>query len=119
MRDMDVADLNGDGKMEIVVGTWEGLVVALSSQCQKVWSTRMPSPPTSIECVTPRGAKLPWVVVGCDDGTVAALDPRGRIIRLGKVTGRPMEIETLDAPAGPVAVLATDKGEVRGFKIED
>ena len=119
MRDMDVADLNGDGKKEILIATWEGLVVALSNECQKVWSTRMPSPPASIKCVTPRGAKLPWIVVGCDDGTVAALDQRGATIRLGKVTGRPMHIETLNTPAGPVAVLATDKGEVKGFKIGD
>ena len=77
MRDMDVADLDGDGKKEIVVGTWEGLVVALSNECQKVWSTRMPSPPTSIECVAPRGAKLPWVVVGCDDGTVGGAGSTG------------------------------------------
>ena len=119
MRDMDLADLNGDGKKEIVVGTSEGLVVALSNECQSVWSTRLPSPPASIKCVTPRGAKLPWIVVGCDDGTVAALDQRGKTIRLGKVTGRPMQIETLDTPAGPVAVLATDKGQVKGFKIGD
>ena len=119
MRDMDLADLNGDGKKEIAVGTSEGLVVALTNECQKMWSTHMPSPPTSIKCVTPRGTKLPWIVVGCDNGTVAALDGRGQIIRIGKVTGRPMQIETLDTPAGPVAVLATGKGEVKGFKIAD
>ena len=119
MRDMDLADLNADGKKEMLVGTSEGLVVALSNECQKVWSTRMPSPPMSIKSVTPRGTKLPWIVVGCDDGTVAALDGQGQIIRLGKVTGRPNQIEALDTPAGPVAVLATDKGEVKGFKIGD
>ena len=119
MRDMDLADLNDDGRKEIVVGTSEGLVVALDNECQKVWSTRLASPPTSIKCVTPRGAKLPWVVVGCDDGTVAALDQQGKIIRLGKVTGRPTHIKTLDTPAGPVAVLATDKGQVKGFGIGD
>jgi hypothetical protein len=42
---MDVADLNGDGKKELVVGISEGLVVALSNECQRMWSTRVPSPP--------------------------------------------------------------------------
>ena len=119
MRDMDLADLNGDGKKEILVGTSEGLVVALDNECQSVWSTRLASSPTSIKCVTESPAKPPWIVVGCDDGSVAVLDQRGHTIRLGKVTGRPNEIETLDTPTGPVAVLATDKGEVKGFKIGD
>ncbi len=119
MRDMDVADLNGDGKKEILVGTSEGLVVALTHQCQRVWSTRLPSPPLSIKCVTPRGAKLPSIVIGCDDGTVSMLDQQGQLIRLGKVTGRPTQIETLNIPSGPLAVLATDKGEIKGFKIEN
>ncbi|MBC8873043.1 MAG: VCBS repeat-containing protein [Planctomycetes bacterium] len=117
MRDMDIADLNGDGKKEIVVGLSEGLVVALTSECQKVWSTRLPSPPASLWCVGVSGSQLPWIVVGCDDGTVAALDGQGALTRLGKVTGRPMHMETLPTPAGSVAVLATDKGEVKGFKI--
>ncbi|MFH1267240.1 MAG: VCBS repeat-containing protein, partial [Planctomycetota bacterium] len=119
MRDMDLADLDGDGKREIVVGLSEGLVVALSNECQKVWSTRLPSPPASLRCVDPPGDALPRVVVGSDDGTVTALDEKGSLVRLGKVTGRPMHMATLDTPAGPLAVLATDKGEVKGFKIEN
>jgi hypothetical protein len=119
MRDMDVADLNGDGKKEIVVGISEGLVVALTGECQKIWSTRLPSPPVSLRCIVPSGQQNPWVVVGCDDGTVAALDQRGTPIRLGKVTGRPTHMETLQTLARSLAVLATDKGEVKAFKIGD
>jgi len=119
MRDMDIADLDGDGKREIVVGISEGLLVALSHECRKVWSTRLSSPPVSLKCVDPPGARLPWVVAGCDDGTVTALDGKGSLIRLGKLAGRPTHIETLNTPAGPLAVLATDQGEVKGFKIGD
>jgi hypothetical protein len=119
MRDMDVADINGDGKKELVVGISEGLMIALSNRCQKIWSTRLPSPPVSLRCVRPTGAKLPWIVAGCDDGAVTALDSQGALIRLNKVTGRPTHMEVLDTPAGPLAVLATDRGEVRGFKIGD
>jgi hypothetical protein len=117
LRDLDVADLNGDGKKEILVGISEGLVVALSHQCQKIWSTRLPSAPLSLRCAVPPGAKLPWVVVGCDGGTVAALDAKGAVIRLGSVTGRPTHLQVLHVPTGPIAVLATDRGEVKGFKI--
>jgi len=117
MRDMDVADLNGDGRKALLVGISEGLVVALDSTCRRIWSTRVPSPPVSVRCIKPPGARLPWVVVGCDDGTVAALDEKGELIRLGKVTGRPTHVEALQTPAGPLAVLGTDQGEVKGFKI--
>ena len=119
MRDMDVADLDGDGKKEIIVGVSEGLVVALSSECQKLWSTRLPSPPVALRCVAPHGTQRCWIVVGCDDGTTAALDETGALIRLGHVIGRPMHVVTFQTPAGPVAVLATDKGEVTGFRIGD
>jgi outer membrane protein assembly factor BamB len=119
MRDMDIADLNGDGKKEIVIGISDGLVVALSNECQKVWSTRISSAPVSLRCVDPPGAELPWVAAGCDDGTVAALNEKGTLVRLGKMTGRATYIETVETPAGPLAVLATDKGEVKGFKIGD
>jgi hypothetical protein len=119
MRDMDIVDLDGDGKKEIVVGISEGLVVALSNDCKKIWSTRLPSPPVSLRCVDPPGATLPWVAAGCEDGAVAALNEKGTIVRLGKITGRPTHIETLETPAGPLAVLGTDQGEVKGFKIED
>jgi outer membrane protein assembly factor BamB len=117
MRDMDVADLNGDGKQELVVGISEGLAVALSNTCQKVWATRLPSPPVSLRCVAPPDAKHPRVVVGCDDGTVTALDSQGTLFRLGKVSGRPTHITVLQTPAGPLAVLATDQGEVKGFHL--
>ena len=58
-------------------------------------------------------------MVGCDDGTVTALDEQGAIVRVGNVTGRPMHIEAFETPAGSLAVLATDKGEVKGFRIGD
>ena len=115
MRDMDVADLDGDGKREIVVGISEGLVVALSRECRKLWSTRLPNAPVSLRCVIPSGKPSPWLVTGCDDGTVAALDHRGKLVGLAKITGRPTHIESLQTHTGSLAVLATDKGEVKAF----
>jgi hypothetical protein len=117
MRDMDLADLDGDGKKELIVGISEGLVVALDNKCQPIWSTRLPSPPLSLRSITPAGARLPQVVVGCDDGAVAALDEKGKLIRLGKVAGQPAHIVPLQTSAGPLAVLATDQGEVKAFRI--
>jgi hypothetical protein len=64
-------------------------------------------------------ARAPWIIVGCDDGTVAALDGTGILLRLGKMTGRPTHAEVLQTETLPLAVLATDQGEVKGFKIAD
>jgi len=119
MRDMDVADLDGNGTKEIIVGISEGLVVALSNECKKLWSTRLPSPPVSLRCIAQSGSKPPWILVGCDDGTAAALDEKGSLIRLGQVIGRPIHVVALQTPAGPLGVLATDKGEMKGFRIGD
>jgi len=119
MRDMAVADLDGDGKKEIVVGISEGLIVALTGACEKVWSARLPSAPVSLECVAGRRAKPPQIVAGCDDGAVLALDGQGALTAMGKVTGRPTHALTLPSPRGPVVVFATDQGDVKGFTVDD
>ncbi len=109
MRDLDVADLDGDGKKEIVTATAGGLVVCLDHQCRKVWARRLDSPPTALQVA---GARI---VVGCQDGTVVILDGKGDVVRRAKVTGAPSHAVLLAGAAGPVVVLATDKGDVKGF----
>jgi len=123
IRDLDLADLDGDGKKGIVVATSSGLVVALSSHCEKLWAKRLSSPPTVLQCASPVPAGLPtrpspWIIVGCEDGSVMAFDSQGSLIRLDKVSGRPTCIQAVpDAPGGPVVVIATSEGEVKGFRV--
>ena len=117
MRDLDIADLDGDGKKEILAATSSGLVVALDYQCRKVWSRRLASAPTVMKAVTPPGADTPWIVVGCQDGSVVVLDGTGEPIRSGQVTGFPNCIEAISIDAQPVVLLATNKGEVKGFEV--
>lgn len=75
------------------------------------------APPVSLRCVKVPDAKLPRIVAGCEDGTVAVLNQMGTVIRLGKVTGRPTHMEVLQMPTAPIAVLATDQGEIKAFQI--
>ena len=118
MCDVDIADLNGNGKKEIVVATSSGLVVALDHQCRKLWARRLASAPEVLRCVVPPIPQTPWIAIGCDDGAINVLDGTGQLVRLGKVSGRPTCIGVLSIPyAHPVVLFATDSGEVKAFAI--
>jgi hypothetical protein len=112
MRGLDIADLNGDGKQEIVAATWLGLIVTLDNHCEKLSATKLPSPPTVLKIVRATDGAL-WIVAGCEDGTIAALDAAGQIIRLGAVDDAPTRITA----EGSTVVLATNKGDVKGFRV--
>ncbi|MBN1341437.1 MAG: VCBS repeat-containing protein [Phycisphaerae bacterium] len=117
MRDLDVADLDGDGKKEIVVATSSGLIVALDHQCGKIWATRLLSPPTVMKCVTPPGMKTSRILVGCDDESVIELDHGGKPMRSTKIIGRPTCIDVLTVDGKPVVLIATGNGQVVGFPV--
>ena len=53
------------------------------------------------------------LVVGCEDGTVLALDDAGQSVATARVAGVP----TLIAGTADRAVVATDRGEVRAFGV--
>jgi hypothetical protein len=72
LRDLAAGDMTGDGKAEILVAEWGGLVVALDHACQRLWSYRCPSPPRSLHLLDKR------VLVGCEGGTLLLLDADGR-----------------------------------------
>jgi len=118
LRDLDIADLNGNGKKEIVVATSSGLVVALDHQCRKLWARRLESAPEVLRCVVPPIPQTSWIAIGCDDGAINVLDGTGQLVRLGKVSDRPTCIGVLSIPsAHSVVLFATDSGEVKAFAI--
>ena len=111
VRDVDLTDLDGDGKQEILVGLEAGLVLALDHQCQRVWSTRLPSPPRVLATVGTQ------VLVGCDDASVVVLDAKGEPIALGKLDSRPTKVVKLEQGDRTLVVIGTDKGGVTGFML--
>ena len=113
VRDFDIADLDGDGKKELLVAISGGLVLALNHRCEKVWARRLPSPPAVMAWVEAAGACR--VVAGCEDGTLVVLDGGGEVVRSGRITGRPTCIVRVDGDV----VLATDEGEVKGWRVGD
>ncbi|MHB8994811.1 MAG: FG-GAP repeat domain-containing protein [Armatimonadota bacterium] len=113
LRMMDVGDLNGDGKQEIIVGLAGGLLDVLDARCQKLWAKQLPSPPTVVRLL--KAATGNWLCVGCEDGTVLAVDAKGQITRSGKAGGKPQDLQVLQTPQGETAVMTTDKGEITLF----
>ena len=113
IRDIDVADLNGDGKKEIVVATEAGLVVALDNHCRRLWSLRPPTPPCVLTRI-PASGKAHDVIVACENGDVLELDAQGAIRRRARVSGCPTRI-TL-SPDGRMAIIGTVAGEVAGYE---
>jgi hypothetical protein len=109
LRMMEVADINGDGKQEIVVAVAQGLVVALDSQARRLWSRRLASPPTVVRWA---GKAL---VVGCEDGSVVTLDGQGKPLSRGQITGRPVLAPVVTTPAGAQVWLVTASGQVAAF----
>ncbi|MHC4442489.1 MAG: FG-GAP repeat domain-containing protein [Planctomycetota bacterium] len=118
MRDLDIADLDGDGKKEILAATSSGLIVTFDHTCTKIWARRLNDPPTIMKCVIPKPGLTPRIVVGCEDGTVLVLDGQGETIRSGRITGHPTHIGILrNSSAEVMPLLATDQGEIKAFTL--
>ncbi|OGV72325.1 MAG: hypothetical protein A3K19_15300 [Lentisphaerae bacterium RIFOXYB12_FULL_65_16] len=118
LRDFDLADLDGNGKKEILVASWDSLLVALDAACNKVWARRLTSPPTVVRAGrTPTGEVR--VLAGCEDGTVAVLDAHGTPVGKGRIEGRPAKALLLTTQDGNQSVaIATLKGSVAVFPMQ-
>jgi hypothetical protein len=118
IRMMDVGDLTNDGKSEIIFGLSTGLVNALDNHAEKLWATSLSSAPAVVKIIPGSGLSS-WICVGCEDGTVMALDNAGKVIKQGKVNGKPVDLIVLKTNKGSLGVIITDIGEVSGFKIAE
>lgn len=120
MRDLVVADLDGDGTKEVVTATSSALVVAFDHELNKRWARALPSAPNVMADVAAPGGAGRWLVVACDDGTVVALDAQGRVVRTARIEGRPGDegIAVLETAAGPAVVVGTARGEVAVLRLQ-
>ncbi len=112
VRAMAVADIDGDGRQEVIVALWNGYVLAFNHKLEKRWGLRLPSPPTALRVVD--GRRL---VVGAEDGTVAVIDD-GHVTHRDVLPGSPGFIHVLpERSGGPRVFVITPGGEVAGFRL--
>ena len=118
MRDLEVADLDGDGKQEILAATSAGLLVALDHECRKLWARRLASPPVLMQCIQATVSDEPLILVACEDGVVLTLDAGGRPVREGQLDGAPTCVAAARDRAGGQRILfGTNRGEIKAFQV--
>ncbi len=116
MRDLDLVDLDGDGKEEIVAATSAGQVTALDGECGLRWSTKLASPATVVQAFPPDGDRHALILVGCEDGSVLELGAEGAIAARGQLEGTPTRIASMQSVDGPLIIIGTATGEIATFE---
>ncbi|MBK1734778.1 hypothetical protein CKO15_05635 [Halorhodospira abdelmalekii] len=127
-----IADINGDGVLDIIVADAKGFVLALDGEeGKRIFDVdvadRILAPLVAGDLT---GDRKPDIVVGTQGGTVLALDGRGQILwragdlELGTVVNRPVLHDVNGDGVPDVIVPSTDRGLValdgaRGWKLWD
>ncbi|MBT3379092.1 MAG: VCBS repeat-containing protein [Lentisphaerae bacterium] len=108
-RALDCADIDGDGKQEVLAGLEDGWVYVFRHDGVLAWSRRLDWPVSGVLGVPGRGA-----AIGTTAGYVLMLSPTGDPMRTGRVDG---EIATMRRDARSRAlVIGTAAGVVAEFK---
>jgi hypothetical protein len=105
MMDIDVADIDADGKQEIVTATNSGLLVMLDHQCRKRWARALPT------YVTVLAANEGVITAALQSGEILRFAPDGAPLGRGHLTGQPLHIERF----GDELLIATEQGEIGCF----
>jgi hypothetical protein len=105
IRDIDVADIDGDERPEILVALESKLIVALNGRCEVLWSRKLDEVPTALKIANGR------IYVGCENGEVLALGEKGKTLAREKLGARVNDLKTLP-PVGngstPIVAIAGD-----------
>ncbi|MEA3401368.1 MAG: hypothetical protein U9R79_09040 [Armatimonadota bacterium] len=67
--------------------------------------------------MTPAGADAARTVVGCEDGTIVALDAEGEPIATAKAPGRPTVALTAEIDGTQAMLVGCDSGAVVGLGV--
>ncbi|HWL54023.1 MAG TPA: hypothetical protein VNQ90_16395 [Chthoniobacteraceae bacterium] len=103
IRDTDIADLHGNGKMTIVTALSNRLLIALDARCEIQWSRRLDAPPLQL-CIVGK-----TIVVALENGTLVTLDANGQ--PLSRTSLRPAKEALGQLVAGLDGCIAITHGQ--------
>jgi hypothetical protein len=106
IRDIDIADVDGDGQPEIVVALDNKLIVALDGKCAIKWSRKLDEVPAALEIVDGK------IFAGCENGEVLLLGKTGETLRRENIGARVNDLK----PLGRTQIIAVGaNGSLRGL----
>lgn len=116
IRGIDVGDITGDGRREIVVATAGGMVVALDHQCRKIWAQKMPAAPTALQIMPTENGTEALVTVGLADGGILVLDGTGKALARADLADAVAELVLVADADGPFIAAVAITGEIIGVR---
>ena len=111
IRDLEIADLDSDGRKEILVGLANRLLVVLDNQCRRKWSINLESPPELV-----KGQKG-MLFIALKNGQIQLRNSGGKLVKAGAVKGRPMHMTAYEREGSAYLCVGTDQGELSTFEI--
>ncbi len=109
MSALELADLHGDGRKELLIGTRLGWLSVFDCQGNQLWQHRFDSGISSLS-VSASGGKI---VVGCDNGLLILLDKTGRQLATGSMGSAVTSLLL----SGGTLYAGSSNGQVRQYEV--
>lgn len=105
------ADLDGDGRKELIAGTGSGYLTALEARGARRWCRQVEGGVTGLRFDRFEDLDLPVIVFVSAGGRIGLLDPQGRLVGLGDA-GAPVRLLTLHDRQGKEYLSAAADGRI-------
>ncbi|MGQ9673188.1 MAG: hypothetical protein ACUVV5_08645 [Candidatus Aminicenantales bacterium] len=105
------ADLDGDGRKELIAGTGSGYLTALEARGARRWFRPVEGGVTGLRFDRFEDLDLPVIVFSTTGGRIGLLDQEGRLVGLGDA-GAPVRLLTLHDRQGKEYLSATADGRI-------
>lgn len=106
---LEVTDLDGDGKPELVLAYFRNAVMAFDHQLKTRWIARLPEPPTVL--AIGRNAAGEVRIAAGTRGRIWFIDPQGKVLSTAEISGTPASALAL----GDRLWIGTDNGTLGEF----
>ena len=116
VEDIAVADLDSDGRPEVIAASDVGQLVCIGGDGGVIWRRNMVDKITWL--TTARGGKNGGtaVLVGTDTGEIRVINAAGDLVGANQVAGEVTHLRTVASDEGEQVICATSTGQVAAFR---